>query len=136
VKSLKRLYDEADKIQQREDYQSVRGILETYNELLPELKDKFVNNDVVQEMEKVDFHGYTSGRVPYDNIKKMEKVKLNTLQMADALGVEVEDFERRASADGMNVIHINQSVNQSVEVSIEGVMQIVNNLPRDETDKE
>lgn len=136
VKSLKRLYDEADKIQQRENHISSPGVLETYNELLPELQQEFPDNEVIQSMEEVTVSTSLRGGVPVDNLPKMQKVKMNTLRMADALGVEVEDFERRASAEGMTVIHVTQSVEQSVDVSIEGVMQIVNNLPREETEKD
>lgn len=135
VKSLKRIYDEADKIQQREDYQSVNGVLRTYNEVLPELKENFPDNDVIQSMDEAAFRKTHRGTA-HENIKEMQKVKMNALRMADALGAQVEDFERRASSEGMNVIHVNQSVSQSVDVSIEGVMQIVNNLPRGDDDKE
>lgn len=136
VKSLKRLYDEADKLQHREDHLSAPGVLETYNELLPELHEEFPDNEVIQSMDEESISTSLSGGVPVENIPKLQKVKMNALRMADALGVEVEDFERRASAEGMTVIHVNQSVQQSIDVSIEGVMQIVDNLPRDEAEKE
>lgn len=135
LKSLKRLYDEADKIQQREDYQAVNAMLKTYNELLPELKEEFSDNEAIQSMGKVDFRETHMG-IARENVREVQTVKMNALRMADSLGVEVEDFERQASAEGMTVIHVNQSVQQSIDVSIEGVMQIVNNLPRDEADKE
>lgn len=135
VKSLKRLYDEADKSQQRDDYQAANAIIKTHNDLLPELKENFPENEVIQSIEDVDFRETHKGVAP-ENIREVQTVKMNALRMADALGVEVNNFEKQVSAEGMTVIHVNQSVNQSVDVSIEGVMQIVNNLPRDEAEKE
>jgi len=135
VKSLKRLYDEADKSQRREDFQATNAIIKTYNELLPELKDEFSTNEVIQSIEKIDFRETHTG-VAKENIREVQTVKMNALRMADALGVEVESFEKQASTEGMTVVHVNQSVQQSVDVSIEGVMQLVNNLPREDTEKE
>lgn len=135
VKSLKRLYDEADKSQRREDYQAANAIIKTHNELLPELTEEFPNNGVIQSMEKIDFRKTHRGVAP-ENIREVQTVKMNALRMADSLGVEVNDFEKQVSEDGMTVIHVNQSVNQSVDASYEVVNQLVNNLPRDETEKE
>lgn len=87
-------------------------------------------------MDKVTISESLSGGIPTANVPKMQKAKMNALRMADALGVNVKDFERRVSAEGIPVIHVNQSVHQSVDISVEGVMQIVNNLPRDKTEKE
>ena len=135
VKSLKRLYDEADKSQRREDYQAVNAIIKTHNDLLPELQNEFSDNNVIQSFEKIDIRETHKGVAP-ENIRELQAVKMNSLRMADSLGVEVNNFEKQASAEGMTVIHVNQSVDQSVDVSIDGVMQIVNNLPRDELQKE
>lgn len=134
VKSLKRLYDEADKSQRREDYQAVNAILSTHNELLPELQEEFPSNDVIQSIEEVDFRDTYRGTA-HENIRELQTVKMNALRMADSLGVEVNNFEKQASSEGMTVIHVNQNVDQTVDVSIDGVMQIVNNLPRDESQK-
>jgi len=135
VKSLKRLYDEADKSQRREDYQATNAIIRTHNELLPELKDKFSTNEVIQSIEEVNLRETYKGVAP-ENIREVQTVKMNALRMADALGVEVDNFEKQASNEGMTIVRVNQSVQQSVDVSIEGVMQLVNSLPREESDKE
>jgi len=135
VKSLKRLYDEADKSQRREDHQAVNAILRTHNELLPELQEEFPINDVIQSIEQVDFRETHRGTA-HENIRELQTVKMNALRMADSLGVEVNNFEKQASAEGMTVIHLNQNVDQTVDVSVDSVMQIVNNLPRDEAQKE
>lgn len=133
VKSLKRLYDESDKSQRREDYQAVNAIIKTHNKLLPELKEEFSNNAVIQSIEEVDFRETYKG-VAKENPREVQTVKMNALRMADALGVEVNNFEKQASDEGMTIIHVNQSVQQSVDNSIEGVMQMINNLPRDEAE--
>lgn len=135
VKSLKRLYDEAEKSQQREDYQAINAIIKTHNQLLPEIKDQFPNNDVIQSIEEVDFQETYKG-VSYKNIRELQTVKMRALQMADALGMEVENFEKQASKEGMTLIQVNQSVAQTVDASFTGVTQLINNLPRDEGDKE
>jgi hypothetical protein len=135
LKSLKRLYDEGDKSQRREDVQAVNGIIKAHNELLPELKDRFPENEVIQSIEEVDFTETYKGVAP-ENIREVQTVKMNALRMADSLGVEVDNFEEQASNEGMTVIHVNQSVDQSVDVSINTVTQLVNNLPREETQKE
>jgi len=133
VKSLKRLYDESDKSQRREDYQAVNAIIRTHNKLLPELKEEFSDNAVIQSIEEVDFRETYKG-VAKENLREVQTVKMNALRMADALGVEVNNFEKQASDEGMTIIHVNQSVQQSVDNSIEGVMQMINNLPRDEAE--
>jgi hypothetical protein len=135
LKSLKRLYDEGDKSQRREDVQAVNGIIKAHTELLPELKDRFPENEVIQSIEEVDFTETYKGVAP-ENIREVQTVKMNALRMADSLGVEVDNFEEQASNEGMTVIHVNQSVDQSVDVSINTVTQLVNNLPREETQKE
>jgi hypothetical protein len=135
VKSLKRLYDEADKIQRRESFQGTNALIETHNELVPELKSEFSANQVIQSIETIDFRETYKGIAP-ENIREIQTVKMNALRMADALGVEVDNFEKQASAEGMTVVNVNQSVQQSVDVSVNSVMQLVNNLPRKDTEKE
>lgn len=72
VKSLKRLYDEADKSQRRGDYQAVNAIIKTHNELLPELKEEFLENDVIESIVEIEFRETYKGVV----MRTSEKFRL------------------------------------------------------------
>lgn len=141
IKTLKRVHDSAV----RADEDGAPAVVDQYNEAVDLLQSEYSDNDVIQGIDKITASVRTPV-VPTDEetIREplaLEKVKLKTEQLADALDLG-EGFDRPAVGDGMQQIVIEQNAAQSnqqevsQEVSVESVMTLIDHDPQVQRDKE
>jgi hypothetical protein len=133
VKSTKRVYDECELSQSRGNGASVgKALITNFNELLEEHKEHYPNNSIIQSLDPVSTSGMHGSAHPND----VQEVKMNTLKLADCLNLDTNDFRNPPSSDSMNVINVsqNQSVDQTVTVDM--LVEQVNNLSLSSADKD
>ena len=134
AKTLKRIFDECQEAQNREDVSNVATTLvEEFNQLLDDYKEKYPNHDIIQSIEKAGFSGWGDGIA---HAKNVQKVKQNCLKIADALELDTDDFREPATSGGFTTIHFeaNQSVEQSV--SVQNIIEMINMQMMPEESKE
>lgn len=134
AKTLKRIFDECQEAQNREDVSNVATTLvEEFNQLLVDYKEKYPNNNIIQSIEKAGFSGWADGTAHPRNV---QKVKQNCLKIADALELDTEDFREPATSGSFATIHFeaNQSVEQSV--SVQNIIEMINMQMMPEESKE
>ena len=147
VRSLKRLYDDCSQAIEEENAQAVgEAIIDKYNSLLMEIQEEFPDNQRIQDLEEVQLTGATFGSGhPRPRSNDLQEVKFRSAAIADALGLELEDFERITDADTIPVIQIQQNVEQSQSqqqsqqqtITIEQLYRDVDNrmAPEEETEQ-
>ncbi|NGM69201.1 hypothetical protein G6M89_09305 [Natronolimnobius sp. AArcel1] len=135
AKTLKRIFDECQEAQNRGDAKSVgTTLVEEFNELLQDFKDKYPDNEVIQNVEPVGLHNWTGASAhPQD----VQKVKQNCLKIADVLDLDTSDFREPSTSESFTTINFeaNQRVEQSV--SIDSTLEMVEKqmIPNSEREK-
>lgn len=141
IKTLKRVHDSAVHAEQTE----APAIADQFNEALSKLKSEYPDNETIQSMDEVQASSRPRGIMK--GASKIERVKLNTEQIADALGLG-DDFDRPTDEGEMPVISLKYAPSQenvqeahqeanpeisqeaSQEVSVESIMQLIDLDPQ------
>lgn len=141
IKTLKRVHDSAV----RADENGAKAVVEQFNETVELLQSEYPDNDVIHGIDEIIANIGTPVVATDDEWMKqpiaLEKVKLKTEQMADALDLG-EGFDRPTAEGEMQKIvieqHSSQSNQQEVsqEVSVESVMTLIDHDPQVQRDKE
>ncbi|QGN05865.1 hypothetical protein Hrd1104_00205 [Halorhabdus sp. CBA1104] len=115
VSSLKRLYDDCSRAIDENNARAVGGaIIDRYNEILDEIQEEYSDNRRIQELEAVQRTGATfGGGPPRARANDLQDVKFRSAAIADALELELEDFERVADTETIPIIQLQQSVEQN-----------------------
>lgn len=115
VRSLKRLYDDCSQAIDENIADGVGGaVIDRYNDLLDEIQGEYPDNQRIQDLEEVQrTGGRFAGGPSIPHLNDLQEVKFRSAAIADALGLELEDFERVAGTDTIPVIQIEQNVEQS-----------------------
>lgn len=139
IKTLKRVHDAA--IQADED--AAPTVVEQYNEAVDLIQSEYEDNPPVQNIDKITSKVYTpitpTDRAYITEANALEKVKLKTEQIADALELG-EGFERPSAEDEMQRIVIQQNASQqqevTQEVTVESVMELIDLDPQAQANRE
>lgn len=117
--SLKRLYDECNRIIDDGDPLSGgRTVLDRHNELLERVKEEYPDNEIIQQLDEVSMSGaVVPGKTTRPTMDDIQEVKFNVTSVADAIGLNEDDFRRASGTDTIPVIEINQVQNQSQQQS-------------------
>lgn len=134
VKSLKRIYDECEKLQERENPAGVGGVADKFNEILPQFKEAYPDDEIIQDMGEVSVNTRPQGMKQWPS--QLQAVKMNTLTLADRLDINTEQFEDASSAGPMNVIRLEQNQSVSQSVSVTTLVEQVNSMMMKESDKD
>lgn len=136
IKTLKRVHDSAVHGEQLE----APAIADQFNEALSSLKSEFPDNETIQSMDEVQASSRPQGLAK--GASKIEKVKLKTELIADALGLG-DDFDRPTDEDEMPIISLEYAPSQdnvqeahqeanpemtqeaNQEVSVESIMELI-----------
>lgn len=133
AKTLKRIFDECQEAQNRDDAKEVGiALVAEFNELLVNYKEAYSENEVIQAIDAVELSGWSGGSHPQD----VQLVKQNCLKIADILELDTDDFREPSTNESFNTIHFeaNQRVDQSV--SVENIIEMVNNQMMPDADQE
>ncbi|ELZ00757.1 hypothetical protein [Natrialba asiatica] len=134
AKSLKRVFDECQEAQNREDTGRVgTTLVEEFNDLLEKYKSEYQENKIIQEIEPVGFHNWSGSDA---HPKDVQQVKQNCLKIADSLELSTDDFREPSTSESFTTIHFeaNQRVEQSV--SVENVLEMINQQMMPDNEKE
>lgn len=117
--SIKRIYDDCHRAIVEKDVRHVgKAIVDRHNELLQKAKSEYPDNEIIQELDKVQYSGssWTAGN-PTPTTNDLQDVKFNVTSIADAIGLDLNDFRQTADTDSLPVIKINQVQNQTQQQS-------------------
>jgi len=133
AKTLKRIYDECQRAQDSNDERNVgKTLISEFNDLLEQYQETYSGHTVIQSIDPVSTSGARGSAHPQD----VQEIKLNTLKIADSLGLDTDDFQDPSSSETLTTINIQQqqAVNQSV--TINNLLKQVDNRMMSEPDKE
>lgn len=133
AKTLKRIYDECQQAQDLETESNVgKALISDFNDLLEKYQEEYPDNDIIQEIDPVTTSGAHGAAHPQD----VQKIKLNTLKIADILGLDTDDFQQPSSSDSLATINIQQQQSVSQSVTVNNLLKQVDNRMMSEPDKE
>jgi hypothetical protein len=133
AKTLKRIFDECQEAQNREDAKNVaKTLIREFNDLLEDFKDEYPENNRIQTIDSVDMTGWKSAAHPQD----VQQVKQNCLKIADTLGLDTDDFREPSTKDSFNTIHFEANQNVEQSVSVQNIIEMVNMQMMPESEKD
>jgi len=133
AKTLKRIYDECQCAQDSGDEQNVgKTLISEFNDLLERYQEKHSGHDVIQSISPVSTSGAHGRAHPQD----VQEIKLNTLKIADSLGLDTDDFQQPTSSESLATINIQQQQAVSQSATINNILKQVDNRMMSESDKE
>lgn len=117
--SLKHLYDECNRIIEDGNPRSGgKTVLDRHNELLEKVKGKHPDNKIIQQLDEVSMSGaVVPGKATRPTMDDIQEVKFNVTSIADAIGLDEDDFRRVNGSDTFSLIEINQVQSQSQQQS-------------------
>lgn len=119
AKSIKRVYDECNRIIDEGDPGAGgKAVITRYNELLDRAKDEYPDNDLIHQLDEVTMSGARfvgGGEIPTTD--DIQEVKFNSTTIADALGLDEDDFRQATGNDSLAHIEINQVQTQAQQQS-------------------
>lgn len=142
ISSLKRIYDECEEVLDTINVQGQAllrfpGIAEKYNETLGLVKDQYVDEDIIQNLESIEPKEPVNSKSTYsDNYRKLESIKINTMTMADYIGVEMKNFQSSPSTDGYPEIKLIQKTNVDQSVNLENIHEVIERTPLKEVERQ
>lgn len=133
AKTLKRIYDECQQAQDSGNEHGVgKTLISVFNDLLEKYQNEYTDNDIIQEIDPVT----TSGAHGSAHAQDVQKIKLNTLKIADILGLDTDDFQQPTSSESFATINIQQQQDVSQSVTVNNLLKQVDNRMMSESDKE
>ena len=133
AKTLKRIYDECQQAQDSDDEHNVgKALISDFNDLLKKYQGEYPDNDIIQEIDPVT----TSGAHGAAHAQDVQKIKLNTLKIADILGLDTDDFQQPTSSESFATINIQQQQAVSQSVTVHNLLKQVDNRMMSGSDKE
>lgn len=133
AKTLKRIYDECQRAQDSGDEQNVgKTLISEFNDLLERYQENHSGHTVIQSIDPVSTSGTYGSAHPQD----VQEIKLNTLKIADSLGLDTDDFQQPSSSESLTTINIQQQQAVSQSVTVNNLLKQVDNRMMSETDKE
>lgn len=138
VKTLKRIYDECQRAQDSGDEQNVgKTLISDFNELLEQYQEECPEHEVIQSIDPVDTSGAVAmGVANRAHPQDIQEVKMNTLKIADSLGLDTGDFKHPSSSDSLATINIQQQQSVSQSVTVNNLLKQVDNRMMSKSDKE
>jgi hypothetical protein len=118
--SLKRLYDECDEVLEREEARKRGGaIIDRFNELLWKAEDEYPDNSTIEDVDPVQRSGagVTPGSDAKPHSNDLQQVKFRVTSIADAIGLDMDDFKNTSESDTMPLIELNQAQEQTQQQS-------------------
>lgn len=139
ITRLKRIFDQCVRAQNEGNEQSVgKVIVSEFNTLLEELHEAYPENQIVQNLDRVDLSGAgPTGRATRAHPQDIEQVRMNVYSVADSLGIEMEEFTESAERSGdLTVINVSQNQTAHQEVTVENLIEQVNTMMMPPDDQE
>src|SRR3989338_2965691 len=128
-KSLKRIYEECDKAEERKLYTASYGIYEKFNTVLKMCKYLHKDNEIVMSVKDFD-----SGLMSDYSNGALQAIKQRTLTLMDALGIDAGELNQISSPQ--TVINFSQNQSQLSVQNVSSAIEIVNKLNIDSDQKE
>ena len=140
VKSLKRLHDECERSIADENFKSCQSLAERFNELLDDFQGEYPDNERIGSIDEAQPISTDGARGAIRNssraLNEIQDIKLKTLQIADLLDINTNDFERMVDSGEMTVINLEQNQSVSQSVTVNNLMKQVDNMMMADPQKE
>lgn len=123
AKTLKRVFDECQEAQNREDSTNVgKTLISEFNDLLDKYKLEYPHNDIIQSIDLVSLTGAYGACHPQD----VQQVKQNCLKIADILELDTNDFREPSTSESFRTIHFEANQNVENSVSVQNIIEMIN----------
>jgi hypothetical protein len=145
LRSIKRVHDECERALQEENFEVNNSLVERFNEVLGDLKEKYPDNKRIQSIEEgegVNVSGKFAATHQSIAFDRIQETKLKTLKIADLLDLDTEDFEQLSSSGEFAVINVQQdqaqeqTQTQVQRVTIESVLEDIDGMMTSSEEKD
>lgn len=145
LRSLKRVHDESERAIREENFKVNNSIVDRFNDILDDFKESYPDENRIQEineMEGVTVTGRYAATHQGEALDRIQEVKLKTLQIADSLNLNTDDFEEVSQSGEFAVINLNQeqaqeqAQSQTQRITVEQIIEDIEGMMISPDDRE